>query len=185
MNTYFTNLTTYLPLLITYGVGFYLALGRRQSQPRAAGLAAWAFALLIGEGLIGNLLTTWLISALNMQNGSGLLGDSATLLTLTSGVGIVRMLVHTLGVALLIRALFPPLPEYVAPSWIRWTLGILLGLIVGGTAGALFGDAIGAAFNISNFEGGRGYFVVFLIIPGFALVGAILGALTVGLYGRK
>ncbi len=184
MNTYFTNLITYLPLLITYGVGLRLALGRRQAQPRAAGLAAWAFALLIGELLVGNLLTTWLINALNMRTGSGLLGNSALLLTLISGVGIVRVLVHTLGIALLIRALFPPLPDYVAPTWLRWTSGILIGLIVGGLTGGLFGDAIGAAFDISNFEGGRGYFVIFLIIPGFALVGAILGALTVGLYRR-
>ncbi|MEZ4617690.1 MAG: hypothetical protein R2867_19550 [Caldilineaceae bacterium] len=185
MNNYFVSLITYLPLLITYGVGFYLALGRRQSQPRAAGLAAWAFALLIGELLIGNLSTTWLIAALNAQTSSGLQGDSSMQLALLNGVNIVRMLVHTLGVALLIRALFPPLPNHVAQSWLRWTLGILIGLIVGGAAGALLGDPISAALHISNFEGGRGYFVIFLIIPGLALLGAIVGALVVGLSGYK
>lgn len=185
MNTYFTNLLTYLPLLVTYGVGFYLALGRRQSQPRAAGLAAWAFALLLGELLIGNLLTTWLITLLNGQADSGFSGDSSAQLTLLNGVGIARMLVHTLGIALLIRALFPPLPDYVAPSWLRWSLGILGGLIVGGAAGVLLGDPISTAFHVSDFEGERGYFVVFLVIPALALLGAIVGALVVGLYGRK
>lgn len=179
MNSYFANLPTYLPLLITYGVGLHLALGRRQLQPGAT-LAAWAFALLLAELIAGNLLTTWLVAALN-----GGQSDSTQQLALISGIGIVRTLVHTLGIALLIRALFPALPDYVAPSWVRWVVGIVIGLIVGGLAGLLLGDPISLALGISDFEGGRGYFVVFLLIPGFALLGAILAALVVGLSGRK
>lgn len=184
MNAYFANLPTYLPLLITYGVGLRLALGRRHRQP-GAGLAAWSFVLLLAELIVGNLLTTWLIASLNAQALTGGQPDSTQQLALINGIGMVRTLVHTLGVALLIRALFPALPDYVAPSWVRWVLGIVIGLIVGGVAGIVLGDPISMALGISDFEGGRGYFVIFLLVPGFALLGAILGALVVGLYGRK
>ena len=184
MNTYFGNLITDLPLLITYGVGLYLALGRRQAQPRAAGLARWGFTLLLVEVMGGTLLTTWLINSLNTQTSNGL-GEGSMQLSLLNGLSVVRVVVHTLGMALIIRALFPPLSDAVAPSWLRWVLGIVIGLVVGAATGALLGDPIGNAFGISNFEGERGYFVVFLLIPGFALAGAILGVFMANRYGRK
>lgn len=184
MSAYVTNLSSYLPLLITYGVGLRLALGRRHRQAGAT-LAVWAFVLLLVDLIIGNLLTTWLIAALNAQALNGVQPDSTQQLMLLNGIGMVRTLVHTLGMALLIRALFPALPDYVAPSWVRWVVGIVIGLVVGGLAGLLLGDPISLALGISDFEGERGYFVVFLLIPGFALVGAILAALSVGLAGRK
>lgn len=184
MNAYFANLPTYLPLLITYGVGLRLALGRRHRQAGAA-LAAWAFGLLLVDLIVGNLLTTWLIASLNAQALTGDQPDSTQQLALINGIGLVRTVVHTLGMALLIRALFPALPDYVAPSWVRWVVGIVIGLVVGGLAGLLLGDPISLALGISDFEGGRGYFVAFLLIPGFALLGAVLGALVVGLAGRK
>jgi hypothetical protein len=184
MHSYFANLPTYLPLLITYAVGLHLALGRRQLHPGAT-LAAWAFALLLAELIVGNLLTTWLLASLNAQAVNGGQADSNQPLALLNGIGIVRTLVHTLGMALLIRALFPALPNYVAPSWVRWVVGIVIGLVVGGLAGIVLGDPIGLALGISDFEGGRGYFVAFLLVPGFALVGAILGALVVGLSARQ
>ena len=184
MNAYFANLPTYLPLLITYAVGLRLALGRRHQQAGAR-LAAWAFVLLLAELLIGNLLTTWLIDALNAQALNPGQTDNTQQLALINGIGMVRMLVHTLGVALLIRALFPALPDYVAPGWVRWVVGIVIGLVAGGLAGIVLGDPISMALGISDFEGGRGYFVVFLLLPGFALLGAIVAAMVVGLSGRK
>ena len=48
-----------------------------------------------------------------------------------------------------------------------------VGLAVG------LGDAIGKALDISNFEGGRGYFVLLVLIPLFGLSGLILGALMI------
>ena len=184
MNSYFANLPTYLPLLITYGVGLRLALGRRHLQPGAT-LAVWAFVLLLAELIVGNLLTGWLLATLNAQALNGGQADSTQQLALLSGIGMVRTLVHTLGIALLIRALFPALPDYVAPSWVRWVVGIVIGLVVGGLVGLLLGDPISLALGISDFEGERGYFIGFLLIPGFALLGAIVAALVVGLSGRK
>jgi hypothetical protein len=184
MNAYVTNFLSYFPLLITYGVGLRLARGRRRLQPGAS-LAVWAFILLLAEVIIGNLLTTWLIASLNAQALNGVQPDSTQQLTLLNGIGMVRTLVHTLGVALLIRALFPALPDYVAPSWVRWVVGIVIGLVGGGLVGLLLGDPISLALGISDFEGERGYFIAFLLMPGFALLGAIVAALVVGLSGRK
>ena len=61
----------------------------------------------------------------------------------------------------------------------------MIGLVVGGLVGLLLGDPISLALGISDFEGERGYFIGFLLIPGFALLGAIVAALVVGLSGRK
>lgn len=62
-------------------------------------------------------------------------------------------------------------------------LGRLLGFVLGGIVGiilaALLGDPIGRALNVSNFEGGRGYFVFLFVIPLFAIVGAVLGAVMI------
>lgn len=62
--------------------------------------------------------------------------------------------------------------------WWRLT-GIIVGIIAGGILAALTGELIARAFRISNFEGGRGYFVIFVIIPLFVIVGAILGAIMI------
>ncbi|MEZ4861334.1 MAG: hypothetical protein R3C14_08510 [Caldilineaceae bacterium] len=184
MDGYLVSLVSYLPLLIAYGVGLRMAWGRRAQQPQSANLAVWAFAILLVEVIAGNLLTTWLINGLNAANMSEPQANSAWQLILVNGLGVVRMLLHTLAIALLIRALFPAPADYVAPTWLRWGLGIGIGLILGGIAGALLGDTIGAALNISAFEGGRGYFVVLIVIPGLAVLGAVIGAFAVALQGR-
>lgn len=61
-----------------------------------------------------------------------------------------------------------------------WRLaGIVLGIVGGGVLAALTGDLWARIFHISNFEGGRGYFVAFIILPIFIIVGAILGAIMI------
>lgn len=61
-----------------------------------------------------------------------------------------------------------------------WRLaGVVLGIIVGGVLAMLTGDLWGRLFNVSNFEGGRGYFLAFFILPIYVIVGAILGAIMV------
>jgi len=178
-------LASQFPLLVAYLVGLRFAIVRRTEQPRAAQLALWAFVILLLDEVVGNLVTSWLITSLNSAAAtSSVMGSSGQLMWLNS-VGVARMLLHTLAIALLIRALFPPRPNAVAASWVRWVVGALLGLIVGALLGMMLGDAIGAALNISAFEGGRGYFVIFVVIPGLALLGAIGGALVGGLTGRR
>ena len=63
-------------------------------------------------------------------------------------------------------------------------LGALIGLVLGGGLAVFLGDAIAEALNISNFEGGRGYFIAFALLPLFALVGALLGAIMIYLRWR-
>lgn len=58
-------------------------------------------------------------------------------------------------------------------------LGALIGLLIGIGLAIGLGDAIGRALDISNFEGGRGYFVFLVLIPLFGLSGLILGALMI------
>lgn len=64
-------------------------------------------------------------------------------------------------------------------------LGALIGLLAGGALGLFLGEVIAEMLNVSNFEGGRGYFVVFLMVPLFALAGAILGAIMIYLPWRQ
>ena len=60
----------------------------------------------------------------------------------------------------------------------RWPSALLIGVIcaVLGTVLALvLGDAITKAYRVSNFEGQRGYAVVFLFAPAGLLLGLIIG----------
>lgn len=62
-----------------------------------------------------------------------------------------------------------------------WRLfGLVLGILAGGVLALVLGDPIGRAFGVSNFEGGRGYFVFLFVFPLFVIVGAILGAIMIG-----
>lgn len=63
--------------------------------------------------------------------------------------------------------------------WAWRLLGALVGLIIGGGLGLFLGEPIAKLLNISNFEGGRGYFVILVVVPLFALSGAVLGALMI------
>lgn len=55
-------------------------------------------------------------------------------------------------------------------------LSAAAGAVAGFLLGALIGSAIAKARNISNFEGGRGYFILAI-----ALLGGIIGLLTLGI----
>ena len=60
----------------------------------------------------------------------------------------------------------------------RWPPALLIGVIcaVLGTVFALFlGDAITKAYRVSNFEGQRGYAVIFLFAPAGLLLGLVIG----------
>lgn len=67
----------------------------------------------------------------------------------------------------------------------RLLLGAFLGLLVGGGVGALVGVPLTSALGISNFEGESGFFIAFVLIPLFGLVGTILGIWVVRRRGQQ
>jgi hypothetical protein len=68
-----------------------------------------------------------------------------------------------------------------------WSLlaGALVGAVGGGILGALLGVPLTSILGISNFEGESGFFIAFVLIPLFALVGAILGMGVARRRGRR
>ncbi len=57
--------------------------------------------------------------------------------------------------------------------------GAILGLIGGLVLAAVVGDSMARAMRISNFEGGRAYFIIFALFPLFGLIGLVLGAMMI------
>ena len=64
-------------------------------------------------------------------------------------------------------------------SFLWGVAGALMGLFVGLVLAVIVGDLIAEAWHISNFEGGRGYFVVLVVMPIFGLIGLVLGAIMI------
>lgn len=179
-NSYLSSLLSQLPLFLVYLGGLYWVRRQRPEQPWTAKLATWALGLLLLEEIAGLFITQWLIDALNNSAVSGIDTEGGILLTLLNSVDMVRMLLHSAGIALLIRALFPNRPNSGSSRWLRRVIGGMAGLILGLLVALIFGDGIGAILNISTFEGERGFFVAFIMLPGLALVGTIIGALVGG-----
>ena len=96
-------------------------------------------------------------------------------------ISLLRNLIDAVAIALLLMALFGGTAKIKLPSVLYAFLGGLLGLIAGGGLAILVGDPLGAAFGIGTFEGERGYFVIFCLVPLFAIVGGITGFLLVRL----
>jgi len=65
----------------------------------------------------------------------------------------------------------------------RTGLIALLTAIAGGTLGLVLGDAVTRALGVSDFEGARGYAVVFLIIPAGIILGIIAAIVTARMLG--
>lgn len=67
-----------------------------------------------------------------------------------------------------------------AITHLAWRLlGAFIGLLAGGALGFFLGNVIAETLGINSFEDAHGYFVAFLIVPPFALGGAILGAIMI------
>ena len=72
----------------------------------------------------------------------------------------------------------------IARKAIRAVIGVVIGAPAGGALGALVGSLAADYFRISNFEGGAGYYVMFLyVLPGI-LIGAIVGAVVLWRWRR-
>src|SRR5688572_3866025 len=114
MTDYPGTVIAQLPLMIAYFAGLITALHRRQTQPHAALLAASAFAILLLDDLAATAITYWLIHT-QRGDGSGVRNLSQIFFWLQ----VLRMVLHTIAIGMIIRALFPALPDYVQPTWRR------------------------------------------------------------------
>jgi len=174
------NLALQLPLLLVYLAGFILAFNQRPTQPRIANLTMSALGILFCETVIMTGVISWLpqlwadrgVSADEIRLGFAL-------------ISLVRNLINAAAFALLLAALFRGGVKRKPPSLLFSLLGGLLGLIAGGGLAILFGEPLGIAFGIGAFEGERGYFVGFCLLPLFAVVGGITGFLLVRLLRTK
>ena len=166
------------PTIIVCLMGIYLAFERMSQQPQSARRALFGFGLLLLTNIASSALNRWLVGSMNAPDA-----NLAQLQGMLAAVSFVIRLAIALSLWLLLRAIFPALPGTVSPSWGRYLIGIFLGLVLGGVLGAVLGDPLSQAMGISNFEGGRGYFVIFILIPGFALAGALIGGIVVRMMG--
>lgn len=94
-------------------------------------------------------------------------------------IGIIAPLAWSYAVFRLRRWLLQS--DRIAPGGpavrlVRTALGFVLGGCVGCGAGLGLGLLYVSAANVSNFEGGAGYLVVFLFVPLGILIGMIAGA---------
>lgn len=176
MNSGLSNLVSILipqlPMLIVYAVGLMTAYSYRQQYPQAANRVTWAIIIFVVDATVLSFVTQWLLNRLAVQSA----GEGEFTLVI-NGLGLVRGLIHAWAFMLILGAVFP---GSVGIKWPMRLLGGVLGLLIGGAAGMLLGDPIGAALGVTTFEGARGYFVVFVIIPFFAVIGAVLGVLITG-----
>ena len=167
-------LAVQLPSLLVYVIGIVVALGRRAEQPRAAQRVLLAFALLLCNAVFLSGLSSWLIQAVEVQS---MPVESVT--QLLTWLAFAQNALHAIALWLLLRTTFPAAAA-PAPGWLRRLIGAVIGLVVGVTLGVVLGDWVATAFGVSDFEGGKGYFVIFVVIPLLALAGLVAGAVMAG-----
>lgn len=168
------SLVVQLPLLIVCAIGLVEALRRYTQQPEAARRVLFAFALLLVDAVILSGIVFGLIASTASQPQ-----NLTWINLLITGVGLGRNLIHAWAVWLLFRTIFPALAK-PSPSWLRRLIGALVGLVVGALLAIIVGDPLAEAAGISNFEGARGFFVVFALVPLMALAGSVAGAILSG-----
>jgi hypothetical protein len=187
MTQFVVNLLTQLPMFIVFGVGVNMARARWTHQPQAARLTCLAIAILFVMAVGMTAVYTWLPHYGLAQGWSG-----PTLQKIFVRIGILRHIIEAVALALFLRAIFTsPVPALAqpAPARRRGCLGLLLGGLLGAAGGVVLAlvlaEPIAVAFNISTFEGERGFFVMFLLVLLCAIAGAVAGvALVLVLRGR-
>jgi hypothetical protein len=158
-----------LPLLIVYVAGLITVQRQRFQHPVAAQRVSLAIMILLLDATVLHGLGIWLPTAALSNDIS-----YAEIGIVVYGLALVRSLLRAWAFILLLGAIFPV--ETHTSCLIRLVGGVL-GLVVGTLLAIAAGDPIGAAMGVSSFEGARGYFVAFVLIPLFAAVGAGLGVL--------
>jgi hypothetical protein len=172
------SLVVQLPLIAVCAIGATEAIRRHGQQPEAVRRVLFAFTLLLIDAVVLSGVVFGLIAYAASQPQ-----DLNLIHLLITGVGLGRNLIHAWAVWLLFRTIFPALGGS-APRWLRRLFGALAGLVVGALLAIIVGDPLAEAAGISNFEGARGFFVVFALAPLLALAGAVAGALLSGLSFR-
>ena len=181
LGQFFVRLFTQLPMFVVFGVGMRMAWRRWTSQPQAARLTCIAIGILfvMTVGMTGVYL--WL-PHYGLEQG----WSAAALQRTFTIVGVVREVIEAVAFAFLLRAIFAsPAPVLHSPARTtsRGCLGPFLGGVLGAGSGVVLafvlGEPLSMAFNIRTFEGERGFFIVFLLVPLFAIIGAVLGVVIV------
>lgn len=165
------GLAVQFPLWGVYILGLLAARHNRRQQPGAMRRLSLAVLILLLDGLGLNSLSLWLPGILVAQAAS-----YETINAILFLLALFQNLLRAWAFVLMLRAIFP---EWSTPSWVRRLAGGIAGLLVGTVLALLAGDGIGGALGITTFEGARGYFVVFVLVPIFALVGALAGAMLI------
>lgn len=170
----FSGWATQAPLWIIYVAGLWIGWQRRATQPAASRRVLLAFGLLLLQLIAVEQVSLFLVAQANRQ-GQVLTVISQQLFW----VNLLGNLLLAWAIWLLLRTIFPA-PTGPRLPWQHRLLGAIVGLLLGSLVAITVGDALGQALGISTFEGGRGYFVAFLLVPATALLGAIIGALIGG-----
>lgn len=183
---FFMTLLTQLPVFVVFCVGLRMAWYQRASQPEVARLTSWALSILFvnAVGMTGVSMAFSHYGLARSWSGS----DLQTAFTLLS---VVRHLIEAGAFVCLLRAIFhgsariasPARAETPTQTRPRGCLGLVLGAVLGVLSGAVLafvlGEPIGMALNIRTFEGERGFFIAFVLVPLFALIGAVTGVIVV------
>ena len=163
-----------IPLLIVYGIGLVVALAHRADKPEASRRVILAFVLLLADAFLLSALSVWMLHSVLTEES-----DISSVRLFLTLVELARSVVHAVAIWLLVRTIFPAANSPM-PGWLRRSIGALVGIVAGGVIAAALGDPIGTALGVSDFEGEKGYFVFLVLIPLFALIGGITGAIVSG-----
>lgn len=175
-----TDLGFQLPLLLVYIMGIFMAISRRAEAPYLANRTLVALIILLVDAVVIAQLNRWFASHLITQSS-----DYRSMNFMLSLLGLGRSLIHALAFGILLNGIFPGASQAVmGAAWLRYTAGGILGLLAGAGVALALATAIVEFFQVSSFEGEAGYFVGFLVLPLFALVGALVGLLVVYMFRR-
>jgi hypothetical protein len=158
-----------LPMLIVFAMGFFIAYRHRAQMPQAARRTMFAVFLLLLDLTLLSAMTFWVLETVVAQGG-----EEAEIGFALNVVALLRSLVRAWAFMLLLGAIFPNRQKI---TWPRRLLGGVGGLVLGGILAVVLSGPITTALDIREFEGEQAFFVVFILIPLFALAGAVTGVL--------
>ena len=183
---FLVQLLTQLPVFVVFCVGWRMAWRQRASRPQVARLTSWALSILLVNA-IAMTGVSMALSRYGLASGWG----GRNLQTAFTLLGVVRHLIEAVAFVCLLRAIFPDSARLTRPAQAetpaqttpRGCLGLVLGAVLGALGGAVLafvlGEPLGMALNIKTFEGERGFFIAFVLVPLCAIIGAVIGVIVV------